>query len=52
MPEKHADYTGPITMYFDLCRETKYEGGAFTLEVLSPAAEVHLEAGPAPAAAR
>jgi hypothetical protein len=45
-PAKYASYEGPVILYFDLCREIKFEGGHSAIEVLSNSRQVLLDAKP------
>ena len=44
-PDGKADYAGPVHVFVDLCRETKFAHGQIILEVLSPSADQRFQAG-------
>lgn len=44
-PADLADYAGPVHLFVDLCRETKFAHGDLTLEVLSPVADARFQVG-------
>jgi hypothetical protein len=44
-PQNLADYAGPVHLFVDLCRETKFAGADVVIEVLSPAVDARFEAG-------
>jgi hypothetical protein len=43
-PAKYASFEGPVVLYFDLCREIKFEGGHSAIEVLSNSRQVLVDA--------
>ena len=44
-PDGAAEYAGPVHLFVDLCRETKFAHGQILLEVLSPSADQRFQAG-------
>jgi hypothetical protein len=44
-PKDLADYAGPVHLFVDLCRETKFAGADVAIQVLSPAADARFETG-------
>jgi hypothetical protein len=44
-PKDLADYAGPVHVFVDLCRETKFKHSDVTMQVMSPSADAHFEAG-------